>query len=89
MYWRILKFITNNTELLTDSVSALGRSHHTKKVAVHLCCGAGFRWWARPLDGAVESAPPNTWNSDRYPRISPKGTGPLQDRGRQYFDGVG
>ena len=43
------------------------------------CCGAEFRRRAWPLGGAVESAPPNTQNSDRYPRISPKGTGPLQN----------
>ena len=43
------------------------------------CCGAGYRWRARPLGGAVESSPPNTRNLGRDPRISPKGTGPLQD----------
>ena len=50
------------------------------KTASLYCCGAGRRWRARPLGGAVESAPPNTRNLDRAPRRTPKGTGLLQDR---------
>ena len=47
------------------------------------CCGAGRRLRARPLGGAAGSAPPNTRNLDRHPRITLRVRVPYRTVNRQ------